>query len=90
MGKRDLAHLLTNAKNKGIEQGMRLGLQFEHDLMQMGLHEQEGFGYQRIKRLEDWVDANKNYWADALILCMEQDARQEQMDRKLLEIIQNH
>ena len=25
MGKQDLAHLLTNAKNKGIEQGMRLG-----------------------------------------------------------------
>lgn len=89
-GKNNLVKLLQDARNKGFAQGFGMGLQFGNDLTQMGLHELEGFGYARIKRLHEWYNENKDYWADALILCMEQDVRQEQMDRKLLEIIQDN
>ena len=46
-------------------------------------------GFDRAKRLDDGVDSIKNYYADALIPCMEQDVRQVQLDNVLRDLVKD-
>ena len=69
--------------------GMRVGEQFALDCFQIALHK-AGWGYDRIKRLTDAVAESSSYYADALRRGMEQDIRQEQMDRELADILKGN
>lgn len=69
--------------------GMKIGEQFAIDCFQIALHK-AGWGYDRIKRLTDAVAESSSYYADALRRGMEQDIRQEQMDRELRDIVKDY
>lgn len=69
--------------------GMRCGEQFAIDCFQIALHK-AGWGYDRIKRLTESVAESSSYYADALRRGMEQDIRQEQMDRELADILKGN
>lgn len=88
MGKK-LPQLLDDAKQKGLKAGLVMGQQFICDVMMVCLHRQ-GWGYDRIKRLLDDMDQQSDYFADAFINCMEQDVRQEQLDREIADIVKDH
>lgn len=88
MGKNDMVRRLKDAKDKGVRQGLTLGQQFAADVMMVCLHRQ-GWDYDRIKRLLDEMDKASDYFADAFINCMEQDVRQEQLDREIRDIVKD-
>ena len=88
MGKNDLARRLQDMRQKGLKEGLAMGQQFTFDMIEICLHRQ-GWGYDRIKRLRDSLNEISNYYADAFINCMEQDVRQEQLDRELQDILKD-
>lgn len=88
MGKNSLAQHIQKAKDRGMTQGLMLGQQFTCDVMMVCLH-QQGWGYDRIKRLLDDMEKQSDYYADAFITCMEQDVRQEQLDREIRDIVKD-
>ena len=87
MWKNDLARQMQERENRAFRRGMEMGMQYEHDMMQVALHTKMGWGYDRAKRLDDAVDEIKEYYADAFIKCMEQDVRQEQLDNALRDLV---
>ena len=89
MAKNEMVRRIDNARQKGLKEGLQMGHQFIVDVMIVSLHKQYGWGYDRIKRLIDDIHDRADYYADAFIKCMEQDARQEQLDTELMAVVQN-
>ena len=89
MAKNEMVRRIDNARQKGLKEGLQMGHQFIVDVMIVSLHKQYGWGYDRIKRLIDDIHDRADYYADAFIKCMEQDARQEQLDAELMSVVQN-
>lgn len=89
MGKNDLARRMQEREDAALRRGLYIGMQYEHDMMQVALHTKLGFGYDRAKKLDDAVDEIKDYYADAFIRCMEQDIRQEQLDSVLRDLVKD-
>lgn len=86
MAKNELARRMQEAKSAGMREGLMMGMQFTSDVLLICLHRQ-GWGFERAKRLLDQMWEAADYFADGFVLCMEQDGRQEQMDRELLDLI---
>ena len=88
MPKNDLARRIQDARQKGVKEGLVMGQQFVCDVMMVCLHG-KGWGYDRIRRLLDEMDKQCDYYADAFINGMEQDVRQEQLDRELRDTVKD-
>lgn len=68
----------------------RLTQQLMMDTLQITLHNEFGFGYDRIKRVtEEWGKCY-NTFHDALTGGNEADWYQEKLDRQLLDILHGH
>lgn len=66
----------------------RLALQYAIDTLQITLHQQCGWGYDRIMRLCDtWRDVRQEYMAAVNPSNPEADVMQEHMDRVMAQII---
>ena len=71
-----------------VEAAQLLISQYMMDTLQMALHESEGWGYDRIMRLESAWHKIRDQYAPAINPSNpEADVYQEHMDRVLLEII---
>ena len=77
------AKLLEAANN-----GMRHGEQYTMDCVQIVLHEQYGWGYDRIKKFVECVVETADYYAPSMQRSnIEQPIYQERMDNALLAFI---
>lgn len=66
----------------------RLALQYAIDTLQIAMHQQYGWGYDRIMRLCDaWRDVRQEYMAAVNPSNPEADVMQEHMDRVMAQII---
>ena len=64
--------------------------QFWETYLQVTLHQEFGFGYDRIKRLTDAWGRTYNQFHDALDGGTEADYWQEKLDRLLLDLLRDH
>ena len=64
--------------------------QFWETYLQVTLHQEFGFGYDRIKRLTDAWSQTYNQFHDALDGGTEADYWQEKLDRLLLDLLRDH
>ena len=64
--------------------------QFWETYLQVTLHQEFGFGYDRIKRLTDAWGKTYNQFHDALDGGTEADYWQEKLDRLLLDLLRDH
>lgn len=68
--------------------GAAMALQFAVDTLQMTMHQQEGWGYNRIMRVtHEWMETQREYRPALNCKDPEADVRQVHMDRVLAEII---
>lgn len=68
--------------------GAAMAAQFAVDTLQMTMHQQEGWGYDRIMRVTHaWMETQREYRPALNCKDPEADVRQEHMDRVLAEII---
>lgn len=75
------------AQTKAIA-AQRLEAQFCNDTLQIAIHQTEGWGYERIKRLTDaWMAVQEEYRAAGQPSDPGADVAQEHMDRVLAEIM---
>ena len=83
------ARKLQQDRADNLNLGMEYGEQYALDMMMICLHRQ-GWGYQRVKRLMEEIGAAADYYGEALHRCMEQDVKQEQMDRELRDLVKDN
>ncbi len=89
--KNDFLNRQRAVQNALINQGKMHGEQWTMDLVEIVLHQQFGWGYDRIKRLIDAVNAADTYYYPALDRGnQEQPIYQERMDSVLREIVGDH
>ena len=70
--------------------GAAMVAQFAVDTLQMTMHQQEGWGYDRIMRVtHEWMETQREYRPALNCKDPEADVRQEHMDRVLAEIIRD-
>lgn len=86
--KNDLVRRREFERRELLNRGMTIGEQFMIDMMLVCLHRQ-GWGYDRAKKLVDEIDAACNHFADVFRRSMEQDIRQEQLDRELRDLVKD-
>lgn len=68
--------------------GAAMAAQFAVDTLQMTMHQQEGWGYDRIMRVtNEWMETQREYRPALNCRNPEADVRQEHMDRVLAQII---
>ena len=68
--------------------GAAMAMQFAMDILQMALHQTEGWGYDRIMRItHNWVAVQREYKPALDCRNPEADVRQEHMDRVMTQII---
>lgn len=68
--------------------GAAMAAQFAADTLQMTMHQQEGWGYDRIMRVtNEWMETQREYRPALNCKNPEADVRQEHMDRVLAQII---
>lgn len=68
--------------------GAAMAAQFAMDTLQMTMHQQEGWGYDRIMRVtNEWMETQREYKPALNCKNPEADVRQEHMDRVLAQII---
>ena len=73
-----------------IEASEQITRQLMQDTLQITLHNQFGFGYERIKKLTDaWTECYLHYHA-ALERGVEQDVFQEHLDRELRDVLKDN
>lgn len=84
-------HARKNASG-GVTIGVmeRVTQQLMLDTLQVTLHQEFGFGYDRIKRLTDAWGKTYNQFHDALDGGTEADYWQEKLDRLLLDLLRDH
>lgn len=87
--KNDLIRRREAERRELLNRGMAVGEQYMVDMMLVCLHRQ-GWGYERAKRLLDQIDAACNEFADVFFRRMEQDIRQEQLDRELRDLVKDN
>lgn len=78
--KNDLVRRREFERRELLNRGMTIGEQFMIDI---------GWGYDRAKKLVDEIDAACNHFADVFRRSMEQDIRQEQLDRELRDLVKD-
>lgn len=70
--------------------GAAMAMQFAVDTLQMTMHQQEGWGYDRIMRdAHEWMETQREYRPALNCKDPEADVRQVHMDRVLKEIIRD-
>lgn len=70
--------------------GAAMAAQFAVDTLQITMHQQEGWGYDRIMRVtHEWMETQREYRPALNCKDPEADVRQEHMDRILAEIIRD-
>ena len=68
--------------------GATMAAQFAVDTLQMTMHQQEGWGYDRIMRVtNEWMETQREYRPALNCKDPEADVRQVHMDRVLAQII---
>lgn len=68
--------------------GAAMAAQFAIDTLQMTMHQQEGWGYDRIMRVtHEWMETQREYRPALNCKDPEADVRQVHMDRVLTQII---
>ena len=68
--------------------GAAMAAQFAVDTLQMTMHQQEGWGYDRIMRVtHEWMETQREYRPALNCKDPEADVRQVHMDRVLTQII---
>lgn len=72
-----------------MQSAERLTRQLMLDSLQITLHEEFGFGYDRIKRLTDALAATYNRFHDALTGGVEADVWQERLDASIADILKD-
>ena len=76
--------------NAVFNAGAAMAMQFAMDTLQMTMHQQEGWGYNRIMRVtHEWMETQREYRPALNCKDPEADVRQEHMDRVLAEIIRD-
>ena len=74
--------------NAAFNAGAAVAAQFAMDTLQMTMHQQEGWGYDRIMRVtHEWMETQREYRPALNCKNPEADVRQEHMDRVLAQII---
>ena len=74
--------------NAAFNAGAAVAAQFAMDTLQMTMHQQEGWGYDRIMRItQAWLEMQREYKAALNCKDPAADVRQEHMDRVLAQII---
>lgn len=76
--------------NAAFNAGAAVAAQFAVDTLQMTMHQQEGWGYDRIMRVtHEWMETQREY--RPVLNCKDPaaDVCQEHMDRVLAEIIRD-
>ena len=74
--------------NAAFNAGAAVAAQFAMDTLQMTMHQQEGWGYDRIMRItQAWLETQREYKPALNCKDPEADVRQEHMDRVLAQII---
>lgn len=74
--------------NAVFNAGAAMAMQFAVDTLQMTMHQQEGWGYDRIMRVtHEWMETQREYRPALNCKDPEADVRQVHMDRVLAEII---
>ena len=73
-----------------VQAAERVTQQLMLDTLQVTLHQEFGFGYDRIKRLTDAWGKTYNQFHDALDGWTEADYWQEKLDRLLLDLLRDH
>ena len=70
--------------------GAAMAAQFAVDTLQMTMHQQEGWGYDRIMRVtHEWMETQREYRPALNCKDPDADVRQVHMDRVLAEIIRD-
>lgn len=72
-----------------IEASERITQQMMLDTLQIALHREFGFGYDRIKKVTDEWSELYNFYHDALTRNVEADYLQERLDRELRDILKD-
>lgn len=80
---------LKQKEAEDLNLGMEYGEQYALDMMMIALHEEFGWGYDRIKRLMVAIGNKSDYYGQALHRCMEQDVKQVQMDNAIRDIVKD-
>lgn len=76
--------------NAAFLAGAAMAAQFAVDTLQMTMHQQEGWGYNRIMRVtHEWMEIQREYKSALNCKDPEADVRQVHMDRVLKEIIRD-
>ena len=78
------------ARRRLVQAAERVTQQLMLDTLQVTLHQEFGFGYDRIKRLTDAWSQTYNQFHDALDGGTEADYWQEKLDRLLLDLLRDH
>lgn len=74
--------------NAAFNAGAAVAAQFAMDTLQMTMHQQEGWGYDRIMRItQAWLKTQREYKPALNCKDPAADVRQEHMDRVLAEIL---
>ena len=73
-----------------VQAAERVTQQLMLDTLQVTLHQEFGFGYDRIKRLTDAWSKTYNQFHDALDGGTEADYWQEKLDRLLMDLLRDH
>ena len=74
--------------NAVFNAGAAMAMQFAMDTLQMTMHQQEGWGYNRIMRVtHEWMETQREYRPALNCKDPAADVMQEHMDRVLAEII---
>lgn len=74
--------------NATFNAGAAVAAQFAMDTLQMTMHQQEGWGYDRIMRItQAWLETQREYKPALNCKDPAADVRQEHMDRVLAQII---
>lgn len=74
--------------NAVFNAGAAMAMQFAMDTLQMTMHQQEGWGYNRIMRVtHEWMETQREYRPALNCKNPAADVMQEHMDRVLAEII---
>ena len=76
--------------NAAFNAGAAVAAQFAMDTLQMTMHQQEGWGYDRIMRItQAWLETQREYKPALNCKNPAADVCQEHMDRVLKEIIRD-
>lgn len=79
-----------NEANRLLQATMVITSQYDIDILQIAIHQSEGWGYDRIMRLtEAWAEVRKEYRPALNYKNPAADVCQEHMDRVLKEIIRD-